>query len=301
MSRPLQLLLLSDGKPGHRNQSLGLAEALARHTSAQHRIIELQEFPRGKKILHALRIAKQHPRPDWIIATGHGTHLCALALSRTLGSRSIILMKPSLPSSWFDACLIPTHDLKNHPAPSHIIPTIGALNRIQASTEKENIGLILIGGESKDYGFDADTLRDSISQILSQPGLHWHITDSRRTPASFLPSLENLPATPHPHQSCTADWLPAMLARSQSVWVTCDSVSMIYEALSSGARVGILPMPPRKESSKIARAITKLCDEGKIMTLKHLSQQDSFVSSAPLAEADRCAKILLEKLPLPLS
>ncbi len=301
MSRPLQLLILSDGKPGHRNQSLGLAEALARLTPTETRTIDLGDFPRGKKIRHAADIIRHGPAPDWIIATGHGTHLCALLLSRRYRCRSIVLMKPSWPYSFFDACLVPTHDLKAGKAPARVIPTMGALNRIVPAPVRESKGLILIGGESKDYAFDPDSLRDAISQLLSQTELDWHIADSRRTPDAFLSSLGHLSATLHPHRNTDADWLPRLLCRCESVWVTCDSVSMIYEALSSGARVGILPMPARKSTSKIARAIETLCEEGKIMTFKHLQEKGRLVSCAPFAEADRCAKILLEKFPPPIS
>lgn len=301
MSRLLQLLILSDGKPGHRNQSLGLAEAVARLTSVQTRTIELGGLPLIKKIGYATDCIRQGPPPDWIIATGHGTHLCALLMRRKFRCRSIILMKPSWPYSFFDACLVPTHDLKQGQLLATVIPTTGALNRIVPSPFKESKGLILIGGESKDYGIDPDSLRDSIAQLLSQTDLEWHIADSRRTPDAFLNSLDHFSATLHPHHETEADWLPRLLCRCQSVWVTCDSMSMIYEALSSGASVGILPMPPRKRTSKIARAIETLCEEGKIMTLKHLHEKGCLVSSAPLAEADRCAKILLEKFPLPIS
>lgn len=297
MNRTLQLLILSDGKPGHRNQSLGLAEALARLTETQHRVIELHEFSRGKKILHALVAAKQTPRPDWIIAAGHGTHLSALALSRILDARSILLMKPSGPYALFDACLVPTHDLKGNAVPEHVIPTIGALNRITATQQKQPKGLILIGGESREFTCDASALHDAIARIVKNDSVDWHITDSRRSPSGFLASLSQLPATLHPHARTTPDWLPRQLGESRIAWVTCDSVSMIYEALSSGAKVGLLPMKPRKPTSKIQNAIAQLEQNNRVTTLADFLQTGEMKSSLPLAEADRCAKILLEKFP----
>ena len=295
MSNTLQLLILSDGKPGHRNQSLGLADALARLTESHCRIIELNNVTRGKKILYARELASQAPRPDWIIAAGHGTHLCALLLRRWLKARAIVLMKPSWPMSCFDACLVPTHDLVGKFIPANVIPTTGALNRIVPSVEKDAKGLILIGGESREYACDPDALRAAISQVIAQTPLDWHITDSRRSPASFLESLSDLPATLHPHQQTTPEWLPEQLRRSQCAWVTSDSVSMIYEALSSGAQVGLLPMMPRKEFSKIVNAVDELCRNGKLTTFKDLQATGRLLPSIPLAEADRCAEILLAK------
>lgn len=295
MSKTLQLLILSDGKPGHRNQSLGLADALARRTNTQCRVIELNEVPRGKKILHARKLAFQGPKPDWIIAAGHGTHLCALLLRWWLSARAIVLMKPSWPMSCFDACLVPTHDLIGKPIPAHVIPTTGALNRIVSSHQKEPKGLILIGGESREFSFDPVVLREAITTVIAQSSLEWHITDSRRSPAGFLDSLSHLSATLHPHQQTTTDWLPEQLRIGQCAWVTNDSVSMIYEALSSGAQVGLLPMPARKPSSKIVNAVAELCREGKLTTYKDLQATGRLLASPPLAEADRCAEILLAK------
>lgn len=300
MSRPLQLLIFSDGKPGHRNQSLGLAEALARLTPTQTRTIELGDFPYGKKISHSASIIRNGPRPDWIIATGHGTHACALLMSRKFHCRSIVLMKPSWPRFLFDACLIPAHDLINKSIGPNVIPTSGALNRIVATSQKQPIGTILIGGESRDFGCDPEALRVAISDITRSSALNWHITDSRRSPEGFLTSLSHLPAILHPHQQTAPDWLPQQLGVSETVWVTCESVSMIYEALSSGARVGLLPMPARQASSKIQSAIEQLHSEGRITPFAEFLSRGIMKSSTPLAEADRCAKILLEKFPLPL-
>lgn len=296
MNRTLQLLILSDGKPGHHNQSLGLAEALARHTPTQFRSIALPDYPRGIKVFKALQKAIQGPRPDWIIATGHGTHLCAIVLSRWLRARSIILMKPSLPTALFDACLIPSHDLINRTLQANVIPTTGALNRITHSREKEAMGLIMVGGDSKEFSLEEEDLRRAISAVIQSQKLDWHITDSRRTADGFLSSLHDLPATLHPHQNTGSEWLPRQLTRASVAWVTRDSVSMIYEALSSGARVGLLPMKPRKPHSKISEAVDQLCAQGYLTTFKDLQQTGRLLQSPPLAEADRCAEILLHQL-----
>lgn len=297
MSLPLQLLILSDGKPGHHNQSLGLADALSRITETNQRTIDLSKFPRSKKILRSLHAAREGPPPDWILAAGHRTHTCALLLSRILQARSIILMKPSWPIACFDACLIPSHDLIGKSISPRVIPTTGALNRMIPSGEKQSTGLILIGGDSRDFLCDASALRKAVEQVVRSSDLSWHITDSRRSPEGFLASLGDLPVTLHPHQETGPDWLPQQLGKSHTAWVTCESVSMIYESLSSGAQVGLLPMTPRKSSSKIQHAIAQLQRDGFITTLTEYRETGLMKRTAPLAEADRCARILLEKLP----
>ena len=72
MSEPIQILILSDGKPGHENQSLGLAEAMARLRPAEIRILRLDPAKgRLGKARQALGEVEQ--KPDFIIAAGHST------------------------------------------------------------------------------------------------------------------------------------------------------------------------------------------------------------------------------------
>ena len=126
----------------------------------------------------------------------------------------------------------------------------------------------------------------------------WRITDSRRSPAGTLDHLTKAcPAlAAYPHGDTGRDWLPQRLAEAAEVWVTEDSVSMIYEALSSGARVGLLPVPATKKAGRVARGIARLADEGFVTRFSDWSP-DTGLAEPPrvLREADRCAAIVLER------
>ena len=79
------------------------------------------------------------------------------------------------------------------------------------------------------------------------------------------------------------------------MWVTEDSVSMIYEALTSGCRVGLLPLP-RNSVSRLHRAIDRLLEEGFVSA--HNDRDVAAELPSPprtLNEADRCAGLLLKK------
>ena len=127
----------------------------------------------------------------------------------------------------------------------------------------------------------------------------WTITDSRRTPegqlatiASRIPSLDV-----HPHVETGRDWLPAQLGKAAEVWVTEDSISMIYEALSSGAKVGLLPVPSLKKAGRVARGIARLADEGFVTPFSRWSPSAGLADPPRiLREADRCAAIVMERL-----
>jgi mitochondrial fission protein ELM1 len=291
-----KLLILSDGKPGHRNQSLGLAEALLRQIPGHIDVIDITSRNPFRASAEAIRKARLLTRPHLIIAAGQATHAALLVLGKKLDAPTVVLMRPSLPCALFDLCLIPQHDLRHSDQPSYIIPTIGALNRIQANPEPSNRGLIMIGGASKEFTWDGESLISAISEIIANSSRDWHLTDSRRTPPGFVESIRSLPITIHPHQETSPDWLPSQLADVDQAWVTQDSVSMIFEALSSSASVGILPLLPRKNLSKISRAVQQLCEDQQASFFSDWQKCHQLPSAAPLREADRCAKLVLQSL-----
>ena len=70
---------------------------------------------------------------------------------------------------------------------------------------------------------------------------------------------------------------------------------MIYEALSSGAQVGLLPMPRVKNAGRVARGIENLLQDKRIITYSSCQDSNQLpVNQDVLAEADRCAELLSE-------
>jgi len=294
----LVIWVLDDGKPGHRNQSLGLAEAMGRIRDVS---IHLTSLPHNvgifSRIKKACEEAGKLTKPDFVMAAGHKTHLALLYLSRKTGARSVVLMKLSMPCRWFDHCLIPKHDFQEGvKTPRNVILTKGALNRVTYDPgAKDGSGLILIGGKSSEFGFDGETLQKAINEIVGQDeDMEWTLTDSRRTPAGFLESLRDIPISTYAHETTDSDWLPNQLRRASVVWATEDSVSMIYEALSSGAQVGLLPMPRIKNAGRVAKGVEALVEEDRLEAYSSWRQSRELPRGhGILAEADSCAADLL--------
>lgn len=292
---PLIVWIVSDGKPGHLNQSLGLAEALTR--AAPTGVHTLRALPAWRAWLALLlkRLPDDTlPRPDLIIGAGHATHLTLLTLQHAHGGRSVVLMKPSLPRRCFDLCIVPEHD--GVAADVRTLVTVGALNRIRPARVRDaGHGLILIGGVSKHFDWDSDVIQLQIKSILARtPDTQWTLTTSRRTPVDFL---EALPAFPNltliPHTATPPDWLPTQLARSSTVWVTPDSASMVFEALTAGADVGVFDLPVNPKS-RVGGAIAQLADSQRVTRFAHWCASGTLhPNSHPLAEADRCATRIL--------
>jgi mitochondrial fission protein ELM1 len=238
------------------------------------------------------------PSPDLILGAGHRTHFSMLAARRARGGRVVVLMKPSLPLSWFDLCLIPEHD--DPPARANVLVTKGALNRIRPSTAQDPWrGLFLIGGPSLHFDWNSAELQRQITAILeATPHIQWTLTTSRRTPTDFLQKLAELAnsnLTIKPYTETDPIWLPGQLGKAAWVWVTADSVSMIYEALTAGAAVGILNVPKRI-SSRVSRGLESLIHEGLVMPFEQW--QDSRELHAPAQsfnEAARCAQEIQQR------
>lgn len=295
---PLVVWVVSDNKPGHLNQSLGLADALGRATpTAIHLVPALSTWRALWALLLKRTPGKTAPAPHLILGAGHAAHLTLLAARRACGGRAVVSMKPSLPRRCFDLCILPEHDgVATDP---RTLVTEGPLNRIRVSdTLSPNQGLMLIGGTSQHFAWDNAAIELQIKSLLARtPDMFWTLTNSRRTPADFLGQL---PAHPNltlvPHAATSADWLPTQLARCGTVWVTPDSASMVFEALSAGADVGVfdLPVNPR---SRVGWTLARLADAQRVTCfMRWCAGGMLYPNHHPLAEADRCARWILEWL-----
>jgi mitochondrial fission protein ELM1 len=133
----------------------------------------------------------------------------------------------------------------------------------------------------------------------AEPAIQWTLATSRRTPASFLARLAQHARTNLEVIPCTQTgpgWLPAQLAAARTVFVSEDSVSMVFEALSSAAHVGLLPVT-RRRTSRVVRGIDRLIEDRLVIPLEQW-QSWRFKQRKPvvLQEADRCAAIVCERL-----
>ncbi len=296
----MKIWALTDGKPGHKNQTAGLIQALSRYREVETCWISALSVTKVLRLLFTRSCddvcAGRLQRPDLIIAAGHKTHLGLLALQRACGGRSVVLMRPSLPLGLFDLCLIPRHD--KPPKRDNVIQTMGALNKVVApDLAKSPQGLILLGGESRHFSWDTQVVLDQITCLLEQqPELHWTIATSRRTPLDSVASIQQrfpdvsmvLP------ESVGEDWLPGKISQARYIWVTGDSISMIYEALTAGAKTGLIELKKQPKETRVASEIKRLIAEQRVMT-RSSSKLGDF---EPLNEAVRCARLLLEKFNL---
>jgi mitochondrial fission protein ELM1 len=216
------------------------------------------------------------------------------------GGRTVVLMQPSLPNAWFDLCFIPEHDAPRFA--ENVVLTKGALNTMRQSNSLESAqGTILIGGPSRHHQWDEQQLLDQINQLVVSMDIQWTISDSPRTPESTRQLLERLNQNNVHYQSfhdAQHGWLENQLTVSGTTWVTEDSVSMIYEALTCGSAVGLLSVPVR-HTDRVIQAVRHLAAAGEVLFFNDWKNGKVLARTAPpLSEADRCAQLLLEKFNL---
>jgi mitochondrial fission protein ELM1 len=237
------------------------------------------------------------PDPHFLIGAGRRTHLPLLAARRARGGRAVVLMRPGLPAAWFDRCLVPDHD---RPRPrANLLVTRGPLNRAVPGTgARRGPGVILVGGASRHYAWPEAQILADLRFVLARRGAIWIVTDSPRTPAAFRAALREIAGEAYvAWEECGPDWLPARLAEAPEAWVTADSLSMIYEALTAGAAVGIVDLPLARRRSRAAVALDDLAGRGWVTRVCDRPQEAALPRPPEiLAEADRCAAILLDEL-----
>jgi mitochondrial fission protein ELM1 len=263
----------SDGKPGHDNQSLGLTDALQRRLPLE--LYEVPVWPGQRSWFDWLSghypAGRLLPAPWLLVGAGHATQVPMLAARRARGGRAVVLMSPFLPRRLFDLCVIPEHD-RPDPA-ANVLVTKGSLNRMQAvSIQARDRGLLMVGGPSRHYRWDHGSVVEQIAGVIRfSPVRHWVLTTSRRTPPGFAEQVRqmifnrNLKLTIASWRDTGDQWLLAQLRRCCCTWVTEDSVSMIYEALTAGLPVGLLAVPPRR-NDRVVNGVRQLAAERNVMT-----------------------------------
>lgn len=247
-----------------------------------------------------------HPRiagADLVLGAGSRTHLPLLLFKKQYGVPAVVCMSPPFfLRKRFDLCFVPEHDglLEG----GNIIHTIGAPNCSRnKSLHREDRGLILLGGiDDKSHRWDSAKIGDMVRKIVRKESQrHWTIASSPRTPAETVEIMVNLSAdfvnaNFFDYKGTGPGWIEEQYDACSVVWVTSDSISMIYEALTAGCKVGILPMQWLRKDSKFKKNEDLLQKKGLVKSLSSWMQGDAmWQENVELNEAQHCAERILEK------
>lgn len=321
---PLRVQVVSDGRAGIENQALGLAEAVARLTSAEitiKRVAWRRAFSRLPTALQAPWMrdpssddpfpAPGDPWPDLWIATGRASLPFSLAAKAHAGGRTFVVQTqdPRLSPARFDLVVAPAHDGLEG---DNVFEIVGATHRITPEALAEGAApfldrlnalprprvAALIGGRSSAFDLTPDHAADLAERIAESVRAHGGslmLTFSRRTPEA---AREAMTAWLAQVPGCIWNGegenpLFAFLHAADHVLVTEDSANMATEAASTGKPVHILPMVPRGPAGKFQRLHDELRALG--ATRRFDGALDAW-TYPPLNETERTARAVLEAM-----
>lgn len=309
----LSIVAFLDGRLGHEKQTKGVLKALSEMTpiDVDCKRIQRHSFKSGLRDWAAyitsfilfLNKKKSDNNVDLIIGTGSHTHIPMLLLKRESGAKVVTCMTPDFfLIKKIDLCFVPQHD--GQKPGTNIFFTIGppgtAVFQDKHDSKK---GLILVGGlDKKSHEWRSEAIIANIRAIIEKGrSIKWTITSSPRTPEETIVLLQNLAS-----QNANVDffgsadtpdgWIEKEYAKNFIVWVTADSISMIYEALTAGCSVGILPVDWKKKNSKFQRSEDYLLENKLISSYEMwLAGKNENIKVEPLDEASRCAREILRR------
>ena len=309
----LRVVALLDGKPGHVKQTQGILQALQDLIGVDIRELPVAAQPFCGVLRQLFLLACPgkgwfHPLvegADLLFGTGSRTHLPLLLYKKSYGIPAITCMSPSaIIRRNFDLCFVPEHD--GLAESSNIMHTVGAPNCSRnKGRHQENQGLILLGGvDAKSHFWHSTGIADMVREIVAkESSMQWTISSSPRTPQDTVYLMRELAAA-HAHvtffayQETQPGWIEDQYDKNSMVWVTSDSISMIYEALTGGCKVGVVPLIWRKENSKFKRNEDLLLQKGLVLSFSLWQQgQATWRENIELNEAQRCAERILQIWP----
>jgi len=274
--REKKLLILSDGKPGHVNQSI----ALARHLGRAYDTVPVRFRNRPFKLLSYLldRIGVylpsllrwDPPAGDFcaVVSAGSETYYANKVLARRFGIPAVAIMLPRGYRLDFDRIIAQEHD--RPPRKGNILVLPVNLCRVEPQgvfrpRAGERYVALVVGGPNRVFGFDRETFRQALESIFAGfPGCRIVVATSRRTPADIEEEIDRHPfEEKFLYSRDPVNPIPDFLASCEHVFLTADSTSMISEAVTFGrARIEILILPMRNRPGKYGRMIGSLVELG---------------------------------------
>lgn len=263
----VKILILSDGRMGHLNQSI----AFAKHLEADYEIAPVHFSRKAYKLLSYLldkckiytsklftlsTIEGKHF--DLIVCAGSSTYYAAKTLSKRLKLHSVTMMLPQSYRYDFDVIFAQSHD--HPPKQTNIITLPANFSYVEPKglfhPKQKSIGII-IGGNNSHFTMNQERIKSQLDFIFKEfQDYAIAITSSPRTPKEIEELIENYPfAYSVIFSKNKINPIADFLHHCEVVFITIDSTSMISEAISYGASsVEILPLSESKNNKFFALA-----------------------------------------------
>jgi mitochondrial fission protein ELM1 len=255
------VLIISDGKAGHLNQSI----AFAKLKKLDYDIITIKNHLKPLSYIldffHIyLNLFSLHVKDKFykaVISTGSSTYYANKYLARKLKIKSIAIMLPkNFRYKNFDYILAQSHD--NPPLKQNIITLPLGLSTSEPKgyiKKQSSLALgIIIGGNNSVFKMNKNVIKQTLDEIFEKYPNHLkYITTSRRTPKEIDELLKNYKFDYEIiySQEPNINPIPDFLQACNELFITIDSTSMLSEArANSDANIHIIELTSTKQDTK---------------------------------------------------
>ena len=264
-----KVLILTDGKAGHENQSRAFARALG----CEAVLLPVQfKSPLAKALSYLLDLfgiltpslfkpfdtrhltsGIQDTNREYraVIGTGSGTFYAAKVLAHSLGVPCGVVLYPrGYRLAGFDCILAPSFDRPDNvqnviPIPANLVAADAAFYEAGVKAFRERYTpsgrlavAVIVGGPNKCATLSADWMRAQLEQLFAtyKPESHelW-VTTSRRTPPEVEAVVDSFPfAYKLLYSKDHFNPIPAFVSLARVLYVTAESTGMLSEACTFG-------------------------------------------------------------------
>jgi len=252
-----KILILTDGKAGHENQSRAFARALGldadrveiRFRSKAHKALSylLDRLGVGSLSLFA-GLDGLPARGDGyaaVVGTGSGTFYAVKTLARRLGVKGGVVLYPrGYRTRTFDCILAPAFDRPPKAPnvveiPANLVANDAAFYEkgvadFRARTSVTPEVAVIVGGPNKRATLTAEGMRRTLDAVFALPGAK-AVTTSRRTPPAVEAVVDSYPWDYRLlYSKDHFNPIPAFVSLAKRLYVTAESTGMLSEACTFG-------------------------------------------------------------------
>ncbi len=305
-----KLLIVTDGKAGHENQSKAFCRALdydydcvlASYPTRFHKALSYLIDRLGFVLDYPFKIESTNGYYDAVVCTGSTTFYPGKIAARRRGIPVVAILYPSgYKKMNFDCILAPSFD---RPLPyPNIIPVPVNLASPDAAFYDEGVATfrarhntarravsVIIGGPNAIAAMKVGEMRHELDRVFALTPEHEHwVTTSRRTPKAIE---ELVDAYPFEYKLLYSrdkfNPIPAFVMLCERIFVTAESTGMISEAVTRGTAFVEVVMNLKKDGSKFGRFIANLEREQAVHVFDGtLGQANHKIDLTPIYEKSR--------------
>ena len=304
-----RILILTDGKAGHENQSRAFARGLGGDAellsvsfkSKFHKALSYLLDHLGVRTLalfdglaaFASKDAAAASGVSVVLGTGSGTFYAAKALARRLGARCGVILYPrGYQISSFDCILAPSFD-RPPKAPNVVeIPANLVANdaafyekgvaEFRARTSVTPEVAVIVGGPNKCSTLTADWMKARLDEIFKLPGAK-AVTTSRRTPPDVEALVDSYPWDYKLiYSKDHFNPIPAFVSLAKRLYVTAESTGMLSEACTFGSAEVFALDNLNPGPHKFRRFVEDLAANGYVNGSRKIDLSSQFASARQL-------------------